>query len=82
MRCLVLALCVVCIATGASAQQAVPDPAFMQKAIAAVQAQRNNALDVAAAAEARATQLAEENTKLKAQIEQLTKPKPEGEPAK
>lgn len=74
------AIAVLVFSAPAYAQQA--DPAFLQKAIAAVQAQRNNALDAAAVAEARAAQLADENAKLKAQIEQQAKPKPEGDTAK
>ena len=58
----------------ANAQQPPPDPAFMQKAIAALQSQRNAALDNSAALEAKVTILTEENVALKKQIEELRKP--------
>lgn len=82
MRSSIAILCVLFCISAVSAQQPArpPDPAFLQKAILSLQAQRNAALDGAAVAEARAAQLAEDNAKLKAQIEELTKPK--GEPAK
>lgn len=60
----------------ALAQQPAPqaDPAFMQKALTALQAQRNAALDGQAAAQAQAAMLTEEVATLKKQIEDL-KPK-------
>jgi hypothetical protein len=53
--------------------QLPPDPGFMQKAINALQQQRNDALDRQAGSEAKASQLAEENAKLKAEMEELRK---------
>lgn len=74
--CIILALA----ATPALAQQQpAPDPAFLQKAIMALQAQRNTALDGQAAAEARANMLAEEAATLRKQLEEAKKP---AEPAK
>lgn len=67
------------IATPALAQQAPPDPAFLQKAAGALQAQRNTALDAQAVAEARAAMLADEVAALKKQVEDL---KPKAEPPK
>lgn len=67
-----LAVALLLLASPALAQQQ-PDPAAMQKAIQALQAQRNAALDQAAGAQVQAATLAEENTKLKAQIEELKK---------
>ncbi len=60
----------------APAQQAPsnPDLAFLQKATAVLQTQRNAALDGQAAAEARAAVLADENAALKKQIDDLRKP--------
>lgn len=56
--------------------QQPPDPAFMQKAIGAMQQQRNQAYDQAAIAEARAAQLADEVAKLKAELDELKKTTP------
>lgn len=57
----------------ASAQQPpqAPDPAFMQKAMAALQQQRNEALDRAAGAEARLAVMADELQKAKIDLAQL-----------
>lgn len=63
------------LAAPALAQQTA-DPAFLQKALQALQAQRNAALDGQAAAEARAALLTEEVDKLRKQVEDL-KPKAE-----
>jgi hypothetical protein len=52
------------------------DPAFMQKAINALQTQRNEALDSAATAQARAAILADELTKAQDRIKEL-EPRPE-----
>lgn len=52
------------------------DPAFMLKAITALQAQRNEALDSAATAQARAAVLSDELAKAQARIKEL-EPKPE-----
>ena len=50
-----------------------PDPVFLQKAVVALQAQRNAALDAQAVAEARAAQLTDEVAALKKQIEDAKK---------
>ncbi len=73
---LILALA---ISTSARAQQQ-PDPVVLQRAVAALQAQRNQALDSAAAAEVRAAGLADDLAKAQARIKEL-EPKPEA-PAK
>lgn len=52
------------------------DPAFMQKAINVLQAQRNEALDSAATAQARVAILADELAKAQERIKEL-EPKPE-----
>jgi septal ring factor EnvC (AmiA/AmiB activator) len=57
------------LATPALAQQ--PDPAFMQRAINALQTQRNNALDGQAAMEARLAGLTEDLSKTNAKIKEL-----------
>jgi hypothetical protein len=57
-------------ASPASAQQQ-PDPQFMQRAIAALQTQRNQALDTAAGAEARAAGLADDLARAQARIKEL-----------
>ena len=62
------------LTTPVFAQQA--DPAFLQKAITAVQTQRNLAMDQAAVAQAKAAGLAEELAKAQARIKEL-EPKPE-----
>lgn len=59
-------------ATGAVAQPAPPpDIPTLQKAIAIIQAQRNQAFDAQAGAEVRAATLAEEVARLKAQVRAL-----------
>lgn len=60
------------LAAPAFAQQS-PDPAALQKAILALQSQRNAALDQAAGFQVQAATLAEENDKLKKQVEELQK---------
>jgi len=57
------------LSTSAFAQQS--DPAFMQRAVTALQAQRNAALDGAAAQQARADGLQEELNKAQARIKEL-----------
>lgn len=64
----------VLLASPAFAQQQ-PDPRFMQRAIAALQSQRNQALDAAAGAEARAAELADDLARAQARIKEL-EPKP------
>lgn len=71
--------CIVLIAATAPrscahAQQA-PDPAFLQRALSALQAQRNAAMDSQVVAEARAAGLTEDLAKANARIKELeTKP--------
>ena len=67
-------LLAVMVVTPALAQQQ-PDPAMLQKAIAVLQQQRNEAMDKAAAAEVKASQLADELQKLKAETEKAGAPK-------
>lgn len=59
------------LALGGPAFAQQPDPIFLQKAIAAVQTQRNLAMDTAAVAEAKVAQLTEELTKAQARIKEL-----------
>jgi hypothetical protein len=70
-----VALSVILLVSPAFAQQQ-SDPAFVQRIIGPLQQQRNNALDAAAVAQARADQLAEELEKLKAQLA-AKEPKPD-----
>lgn len=77
-RALVIAIALVAIGVPALAQQ--PDPAFMQKTIAALQAQRNEALDWRAALEAKLALAMDENTKLTARVKELEEKLPK-EPA-
>lgn len=65
-----LALIVAMLPSLAWAQPA--DPAFMQKAITALQAQRNFALDQQASSEAKAQMALEEIARLQAQVAKLT----------
>lgn len=51
------------LASAAAAQQQPADPAFLQRALVALQAQRNQAMDSSAAQQARADGLAEELAK-------------------
>jgi hypothetical protein len=55
------------------APQAPPDPAFLQKALQALQIQRNTEADQRAIAEARASMLQEEVTKLQKELTDLKK---------
>lgn len=48
-----LAVLILLIASPALAQQQPPDPAFLQRALGAMQAQRNQAMDSAAVSEAK-----------------------------
>lgn len=73
MRAALIALLIL-LASPVFAQQ--PDPIFLQKAITAVQTQRNLAMDAAAVAEAKLAQATEELTKANARIKEL-EPKPE-----
>jgi len=47
------------------------DPVFREKLLAILQAQRNNAIDACAVAEARAALLSEENAALKTKLAQM-----------
>lgn len=58
------------VSTSAIAQQQ-PDPAFLQRALAAMQAQRNQAQDSAAVAEARAAGLSDDLAKAQARIKEI-----------
>lgn len=75
MKYLVLAILAL-LATPALAQQQPPDPAFLQRFLGAMQAQRNQALDVAAVGEAKAQGLAEDLAKAQARIKELEQNKP------
>lgn len=48
-----------------------PDPAFLQRAIAALQTQRNAAMDAAAVAEAKVAAVTEERDKAQARVKEL-----------
>lgn len=52
-------------------QQQQPDPAFMQRALTALQSQRNQALDLAASQEARANGLQDDLMKAQARVKEL-----------
>lgn len=73
MKRLLILACL--LATPAFAQQA-PDPAMLQRAIVALQGQRNQAADNAAALEVRAAALADDLAKAQARIKEL-EPKPD-----
>lgn len=62
-------LILLALASSAYAQQ--PDPQFLQRAISAVQTQRNLALDAQAVAEAKVIGLTEELDKAKTRIREL-----------
>lgn len=82
MRPLLASLALAFAISTALAQQP-PDIATLQKAIAVIQQQRNQAFDAQAGAEVRAATLAEENARLKAQVQELeAKAKPPSEPPK
>ena len=72
---ILVALAVLSFTTPTFAQNGgpAPDPASLQKAIAVLQQQRNAAMDQAAGVQVEAQRLAEENAKLKAQIEDMQK---------
>lgn len=57
--------------TSAFAQQQQPDPAFLQRALDSVAMQRNNALNAAAIAEAKAGTLEDQLAKAQARIKEL-----------
>lgn len=82
MRLLVLTIAFLVSVPALAQQQPAVDSAFLQKALSAMQAQRNNALDEQVGTVARAAVLADENAKLKAEIEELKKKAAPSEPAK
>ena len=67
---------ILALTSPAIAQQAPPDPAVLQRALSALQAQRNQAMDAAASAEIKAAGLAEDLAKAQARIKEL-EPKPD-----
>lgn len=71
----IFAAAFILLASPAFAQQ--PDPAFLQKLIPSLEAQRNDAMNKAAVAEAKAAQLAEEVQKLKADAQKAKEAKPQ-----
>jgi len=72
---LVLALLGGGIVAHAQTTNQTPDPAFLQKAVQALQTQRNNEADQRAVAEARAAMLQDEVTKLQKDLAEARKPK-------
>jgi hypothetical protein len=69
------------LANLALAQQTLPDPAFLQKALSAMQAQRNQAMDALAVSDAKAQMVAEDLAKANTRIKELEpKPEPKKEP--
>lgn len=69
MKRALIALCLFA-ATPALAQQA-PDPVFLQRALTAMQAQRNQAMDAQAISTAQAAGLADDLAKAQARIKEL-----------
>lgn len=65
--------------SSASAQQQ-PDPATLSKALAVIQAQRNQALDMAAGQQVRAEGLQEELAKAQAKIKEMESKLPSEKP--
>ena len=57
--------------TGSARAQQQPDPAFLQRALVAMQQQRNAAMDAQIVAEAQRAGIAEEIAKLKARIAEM-----------
>jgi hypothetical protein len=76
MNMKILAFIILLLASPAFAQQQPNDTAFQQRAIAALQAQRNQAMDNAAAQQARADGLAADLATAQARIKEL-EPKPD-----
>lgn len=78
MRSVLIAVVLLLVTPAAAQQQNVPDPAFLQRAIASIENQRNQALSAQVVAEAKAAGLAEELAKANAKIKELeSKPAPE-----
>lgn len=65
---------------GAALAQQQPDPALLQRAANALQAQRNQAMDALAVAEARGAGLADDLAKAQARIKEL-EPKQDAAPS-
>ncbi|MHB8268227.1 hypothetical protein [Bradyrhizobium sp.] len=74
-RSIIVLLALFTATSVAAAQQQPPDPIVMQRALNSLQAQRNQAMDAAAAQEVRAAGLAEELAKAQARLKEL-EPKP------
>jgi predicted nucleic acid-binding Zn-ribbon protein len=72
MRVVLILLGLMVCASAVAQQQ--PDVSALQKAIAVLQSQRNQAMDALASAEVQRATLAEEIEKLKARIAELEKP--------
>ena len=76
MKRLVLTSALLLGTAPAIAQQQTPDPAFLQKALSAMQSQRNQAADAQAVLEARLSMANDELAKAQAKIKELkAKPK-------
>jgi len=71
LRIALIAAFAVVLMPYALAQQR-PDPAFLEKALTSMEAQRNSAMNAHAATEARLALANEEIARLKAEIEKLT----------
>ena len=73
-----IALAIALMTTAAFAQDNVQgaDPEFTQKALSALQGQRNRAMDEAAVAEAQLAKVQKENVDLQKQIDDLKKAGP------
>lgn len=79
----ILVISLVLVSNAGYAQQQQPDPAFMQRAINALQKQRNIAMDNQAIAEAKVDELGANLAKAQEKIKELeAKSSSEKEPAK
>ena len=78
MKRVILILTLICTST-AFAQQGPPDPAFLQKAITALQQQRNSVMDQLAATQAQFEMTKDELAKVQAHVKELEDkiPKPD-----
>jgi len=65
-----LVFAILLLATPAFAQQQ-PDPAFLQRALASMQSQRNQAMDALAVSEAKSAGLADDLAKAQIRIKEL-----------
>lgn len=68
------------LSSPALAQQQPPDPAFLQRALAAMQTQRNQAMDSAAVLEARLATTADDLAKANARIKEMEAKKQDPSP--